>query len=131
MPGLRPVPLLRVRPAAGAALLLDVRPALHVLGAQRGGVRHVRVLRQGPVLPLLQRRRGHVRRQALLVLAAALLRPLGHRVAALPALPLPAVLPPGQRGRGRVPELLRPGRPARVSVLSRWLERLQRKPPVK
>lgn len=85
----------RVQSPTGASFLLDVRASLRVLGAERGGVRHLRLLRQGAFLPLLQRRRGHVRRQALLVLTVALLRPLDHRVAPLPALPLPPVLPPG------------------------------------
>lgn len=87
--------LLGVQSPEGASVLLDVRPSVHVLGAKCRGVRDVRVLRQGAFLPLLQRRRGHVRRQALLVHAAALLRPLDHRVAPLPALPLSPMLPPG------------------------------------
>lgn len=89
------MPVLRMRAAERTSFLLDVRPSLHVLGAKRDGVRDVRVLYQGALLPLLQRRRGHMRRQALLVLAVALLRSLDHGVASLRVLPLSAVLPPG------------------------------------
>lgn len=87
--------LLRVPSPAGASFLLDVWSSVHVLSAQRGGERDVRLLRQGAFLPLLQRRRGHMRRQALLLHTAALLRALDHRVAPRPALPLSPVLPPG------------------------------------
>lgn len=92
--GLRAVPLPGMQPTTGPSFLLDVRPSVRVLGAERGGVHHLRLLRQGAVLPLLQRRRGHVRRQALLLRTAALLRPLDHRLASLAALPLSPVLPP-------------------------------------
>lgn len=84
----------RVPSPAGAPFLLDVRPAVHVLSRERSGIRHMRVLHQGPFLPLLQRRRGHVHRQAVLVHAVSLLCPLGNRVAPLLVVPLYPVLPP-------------------------------------
>ncbi len=103
-------------PALGPCHLVGCAAAGALLGDNSDGLRHLRLLRQGSLLPLLQRRWGCVRGQALLLHPVALLHAVdGHkRPATFPA--LPALLPPGEGLCGVVPGLLRLHQPARMPL---------------
>lgn len=76
----------------GFALLLALWPVVRLLSTERLGLRHVCLLRQVPLLPLLERQRGQLRRRALLLQSVALLRAMVHHKRPICLLALLAVL---------------------------------------